>query len=264
MKEMMGLDQGARIAYVLKEAMRAGVPFRKAAIVVATSIRESAVTFGVPRDEKGVLQTINCYPYRPILRLEHGRTSKNPLRKSITEDSVIMDYLGSLPDLSGRKGAYYLNSVGTDRDTAPERITANLLEIIIDRRNGAALEHFAAGPTQLYLAYSPLTKGKIIIQNRFPTWEDLFHFYTARTAKDVFDGSWFDCYPTTATAYPTDSSYICGDTSSPNCVEQWLSRYQTGMVDWKTQQWSQYATDFLSAVRAVWQIARSIGYPTIR
>lgn len=247
-----------RLYQAIKDCNAAAIPFRRMAIVLAASVNETDVTFGVPRDPS-LPYPPTCFTARQILRAEKGRSQSSPLPASWTSDPELMTWAANHGFIDGAGSTFWLRSGVTalDKVTEPNTALAMLFESLIDQRKNRAMEIFSIGPTQMYLYYAGFSAGsRTSIKGRFDTIDELFRFYMSRSIADNFNGSWYDYLPTTRTDYPT-----------PGCPaaqrESYLTAVQTGNVDWSTSGWHQYSADFGMAVDSIWALAQKENYPNI-
>jgi len=247
-----------RVESALRECMAAKIPFRRAAIVLAASSNETGNTFGIPRTPE-LPYPIECYSSRQVLCLEKGKSASNPLPYSWTSDAKWMKFLSNHGLLNGSGASAYLVSDAAKIDTleAPNSILPWLFETIIDQRKLKMINAFSIGPTQMFLAYSPLAEPQYPMTSRFKNVEDLFDFYMSRSVAENFNGAWYDYLPTTRTDYPTPNSTAA-------MRESYLSNVQTGTVDWTDPTWAGYSNRFGAAVTTVWSIANRLNYPDIK
>jgi hypothetical protein len=251
-----------RIDDFLKASDKAGVIWRKAAIVAAVSVNETASTFSVKRDDLLVFPP-ECYPSRQILILEEGNPVLGTrLRTSWVQDAELMKYLAENSLLNPEAIDTLAKPFGvTDSLKNPNVQLAGLFEWLIDRRKAAALGAFSVGPTQMYLRQSKMAGGlNGFSVPSFPdTIDDLWAFYTATTYEDLWITGFWDYLPTAVNNYPTPASSACGHAADNSCVESYLQKFQTGTRNWATSD-AGYAQGFSNAVKLVWSIAQKTGY----
>jgi hypothetical protein len=251
-----------RIADFLVESDKLGVIWRKAAIVAAVSVNESAATFSMKRDDLLVYPP-ECYPSRQTLIIEEGNPSLGTrLRTSWTSDAEIMARLAEQGWLNPGAPDQLSKAFGvTDLIKTPNVLLASLFEWLIDRRKTAALGAFSVGPTQMYLRQSKMAGGlNGFTVPSFPdTIEDLWEFYTANTYATLWATGFWDYLSVTAASYPTPASSACGHANQSSCVEAYLQQFQTGTRNWASSD-AGYAQSFSNNVRLVWSTAKETGY----
>lgn len=257
-----GTTVTTRLTRFLTESRDAGIPWQSAMSVAAVSINESGAIFRRRRRTDKAILNVACFPTRQILALEVGNPnlSNQALPVSWTSDPVIMEFMRANGWLGTNNQA--TRAFGrADLPDNPNDDLATMFDFLIDQRKGTALGAYSIGPTQIFLRFSPLAGGTIA--DRFPTFENLWDFWTARTAKAQWDTNNWN-YLTTAPLL-RESAIQCGDAlPGNNCVETWLQFHQTGTVDWKTGRFKDYAARFAGTNRPlVFRIGRSISYPGI-
>lgn len=274
------LRERSKIA--LTEARAKGIEKRRAIIITAVSWNEAAAIITRPRAD--VLQfDRTCWTNRITLGWEWGRTNRVPY--SWQNDSEVMGYL----DKRGVEiGQPLYSGTGDDMRWAGvmrgyDGVNSNdeearAFEFLIHARKAGPMVAFSIGPTQQYMCYSPLVakayasdgvsrpcegatnpKGEThVIANRFPTWEDLWSFYTAPDAGTLYAHPSFGYLPVTAVGFPTAGMTAKRVSDDPSGVEYYLSRHQTGYVNWKNDAWKAYADRFANANNECWALASSI------
>jgi hypothetical protein len=255
----------------------AGIPVRRAVITVATAHNESNTTRAVRRGHGLPFGYPDCS--RQILRLERGQSGQ-PFIDSWQNDDELLAYLDSNGWTKRNGQGLWTASGGLDDYDSmekPNTALATVFEYIIDTRRGRHLAAFSVGPTQIYLYYSPLVRDDPassrttgIIEERFPTWESLYAFwFSIGGIRGYMENTAFDYLRTKASNYPLPGAAACaavpsdGGTCSSwpsNCVQSYLTCFQTGQVPWEDQIWASYASRFAQAVNECWMTANELGY----
>lgn len=243
------MDQSARLAAFLRDAMYAGIPVKKAAIVAAISVNESGVLPFMPPNNDCLPAA--CYPLRQILRQERGLV--NSKFKTIGANSKL--YYLERGYLKGDETEGYYLELGQNQHS--DSLTAQLTKVVdafefaLANNDVGIIKLFSIGMTQMYLALSPLAGGSVA--SRFKTRDLLWQFYTSQTVKTQFDTGAYDYLSTSVSFYPTASATI-------DQVKQYLTNYQTGAVDWSSSAWAKYAASAQNNVKWVWSVCDQLGY----
>jgi len=262
--------QGAyeRLTAFMSDCKDAGVPRKRALIIAALSWPETQAAFFLPMS--GVYADATCYPVRQILALERGNPRlNNDLPDGARADAALMQFLNASGFLN-TNGKRVTDAVGrTDNAVTPNDQLSTIFEWCIDNRNGSGIGLFSIGPTQMYLAYSPLsTIGPANkMTGRFSQWDDLWYFYTAPdvatlTSRTPSGDDPLAYLPTNVSSFPTPGvTALCGSAGDADCIETYLANYQRGSsIDWNTKSNADYANMVIATFNAMSQYADSINY----
>jgi len=247
------MSQTQRLTAILTDAKEAGIPWRKAAIVTIIGVNESGVTPFIPNTTSKVLPS-DCYPVRQILRLERGDGSSGG---QLSDHGVIFDELSPAAQKFLSDNAYYdadidgLKSPGYDSLSKPSAEDQAIFEYALANRIPKIAALYSIGMTQMYLTYSPSLGGNMV--GRFDTLNDLWRFYTCRDIATLIASKAYDYLPVYDSRYPTPSS-------SRQTVQNYMSAFQTGQLDWNIDMWAQYLTNVINNVKWVWSVGTSVGY----
>jgi hypothetical protein len=244
-----------RIRAFLRESMEIGIPAYWAKTIATVSINESGSTFGIPRVSN--VLPVECYPTRQILILEEGNPFLNnlqeiPLPTSWLDDPEIADLL---QDMGWRNGNQASNSLAAyDTLGSPNSNLAGMFDFLMDRRKYEALGAFSVGPTQTYLRYAGFNGGN---SDLFPSFDDLWRFWTSTTTRERYDSHAWDYLDTNFRL--TDTLRVCGSAQN-GCIELWLQNHQTGARDWSSTRHAAYARNFAENRDLVSRLARELSY----
>jgi len=246
------MSQTQRLTAILQDAKDAGIPWRKAAIVAIIGVNESGVTPFIPNTTSRVLPA-DCYPVRQILRLERG----DGINGQLSQYGVIFDELPAAAQDFFTKNNYYdadidgFKSPGYDSLSKPCIEDQAIFEYALANHLPKIAALYSIGMTQMYLTYSPALGGNMV--GRFDTLNDLWKFYISRDITGLIGSKAYDYLPVYDGRYPTPSS-------SRQTVQNYLSAFQTGQLDWNADMWSAYLTDVMNNVKWIWSVGTSVGY----
>lgn len=252
-----GSSVRTRLERFLRESREAGIPWDKARIVAAVSVNESGAIFRRRRRTDLALLDVACDPVRQILALELGNPMLGTyLPETWLSDHEVMTYVNDHGWLDTNGKQLTREFAAGDTPSSPNEEMPRLFDWLIDHRKGPALGVFSVGPTQVFLKYSPLAGGSYA--TRFPTWENLWSFWTAKTAAEQWKTGVWDYLFTAPQLAP--SPQVCRG-NSPGCIENWLEAHQTGTRDWSIGgKWANYADQFQSHVALVSSLRATVGY----
>lgn len=266
MVDMLPDDEGRsvteRLRAFIAASMDLGIPWAKTFAVASVSVNESGAIFCRKKRNPAPFPD-TCFHCRPVLILEEGNPNLQgtgvELPRSWQEDPEIMELMASMGWLQTSTTGANLPRATTafaafDLPNSPNDNLAMMFEYMIDRRKGPQIGAFSVGPTQVYMRFSPLAGGTLA--SRFPTWESLWEFYTAKDVAALWESGAWDYL-----GHLSSNLVACGATGA-GCVESYLERYQTGVRDWAGS-FGDYARRFKSNMTLVQSLGRELNYPDV-